>query len=80
MTARILAVADAFDTIRGARPYRPALPRDKARQIIQTENIITVWVGDVSRQPPGYDACVHAGGADTASEIFRMIEAGQLEI
>jgi len=50
------------------------------RQIIQTENIITVWVGDVSRQPPGYDACVHAGGADTASEIFRMIEAGQLEI
>ncbi len=37
LTARILAVADAFDTIRGARPYRPALPREKARQIIQTE-------------------------------------------
>jgi diguanylate cyclase (GGDEF)-like protein/putative nucleotidyltransferase with HDIG domain len=38
LTARILAVADAFDTIRGARPYRPALSRDKARQIIQAES------------------------------------------
>lgn len=37
LTARILSVADAFDTIRGARPYRPALPREKARQIIQAE-------------------------------------------
>lgn len=37
LTARILAVADAFDTIRGARPYRPALPREKARQIMQSE-------------------------------------------
>ncbi|MEQ1605158.1 MAG: GTP cyclohydrolase IIa [Pyrinomonadaceae bacterium] len=37
LTARILAVADAFDTIRGARPYRPALSREKARQIIQAE-------------------------------------------
>ncbi len=37
LTARILAVADAFDTIRGARPYRPARPREKARQIIQAE-------------------------------------------
>lgn len=37
MTARILAVADAYDTLRGARPYRPAIPRDLARQIIQDE-------------------------------------------
>ncbi len=37
LTARILAVADAYDTLRGARPYRPALPRDLARQIIQDE-------------------------------------------
>jgi diguanylate cyclase (GGDEF)-like protein/putative nucleotidyltransferase with HDIG domain len=38
LTARILAVADAYDTLRGARPYRPALPRDLARQIIQDES------------------------------------------
>lgn len=37
LTARILAVADAFDTLRGARPYRAALPREKARQTIQAE-------------------------------------------
>jgi diguanylate cyclase (GGDEF)-like protein/putative nucleotidyltransferase with HDIG domain len=38
LTARILSVADAFDTLRGARPYRPAMSRDKARQIIQSES------------------------------------------
>ena len=38
LTARILSVADAFDTLRGARPYRPAIARDKARQIIQSES------------------------------------------
>jgi diguanylate cyclase (GGDEF)-like protein/putative nucleotidyltransferase with HDIG domain len=34
LTARILCVADAYDTLRGARPYRPAIPRDQSRQII----------------------------------------------
>jgi diguanylate cyclase (GGDEF)-like protein/putative nucleotidyltransferase with HDIG domain len=34
LTARILAVADAYDTLRGARPYRPAHPRERARQIV----------------------------------------------
>lgn len=38
LTARILCVADGFDTLRGARPYRPALTREKARQIIQAES------------------------------------------
>lgn len=30
LTARILTIADAFDTLRGARPYRAAIPRDEA--------------------------------------------------
>lgn len=34
LTARILAVADAFDTLRGARPYRPAIPREEARRFM----------------------------------------------
>ena len=37
LTARILSVADAFDTLRGERPYRPAMTREKARQTMQTE-------------------------------------------
>lgn len=34
LTARILAVADAYDTLRGARPYRPAVTRDEARKFL----------------------------------------------
>lgn len=34
LTARILAVADTFDTLRGARPYRPAVTRDEARKFL----------------------------------------------
>ena len=30
LSARILAVADAFDTLRGERPYRPAISREEA--------------------------------------------------
>lgn len=34
LTARILAVADAYDTLRGARPYRAAVSRDEARKLL----------------------------------------------
>ncbi len=34
LTARILSVADAYDTLRGARPYRPAVSRDEARKYL----------------------------------------------
>lgn len=34
LTARILSVADAYDTLRGARPYRPPVGRDEARRVL----------------------------------------------
>ncbi|MBS1796844.1 MAG: diguanylate cyclase [Acidobacteria bacterium] len=34
LTARILAVADAYDTLRGARPYRAAISRENARKFL----------------------------------------------
>ena len=34
ITARILAVADAYDTLRGARPYRPPVGREEARRVL----------------------------------------------
>jgi diguanylate cyclase (GGDEF)-like protein/putative nucleotidyltransferase with HDIG domain len=34
LTARILTVADAYDTLRGARPYRAAVARDEARRFL----------------------------------------------
>lgn len=37
LTARILCVADAYDTLRGARPYRKAIPRDDARKILRDQ-------------------------------------------
>src|SRR5687768_2978887 len=36
LTARILAIADAYDTLRGARPYRPAIPRDEACNFLRS--------------------------------------------
>ncbi len=36
LTARILSVADAYDTLRGARPYRPAVSREEARRFLLT--------------------------------------------
>ena len=32
LTARIMAIADSYDTLRGARPYRDTIPRDEARR------------------------------------------------
>lgn len=34
LTARILAIADSYDTLRGARPYRAAISRDEARKFM----------------------------------------------
>ncbi|HNU07362.1 MAG TPA: diguanylate cyclase, partial [Pyrinomonadaceae bacterium] len=34
LTARILSVADAFDTLRGARPYRAAVSKEEARRFL----------------------------------------------
>lgn len=34
LTARILAVADTYDAMRGARPYRSTMPRDEARRVL----------------------------------------------
>ncbi len=34
LTARILAVADAYDTLRGARPYRPPVSREETRRFM----------------------------------------------
>ncbi|MDQ3802111.1 MAG: diguanylate cyclase, partial [Acidobacteriota bacterium] len=34
LTARILAIADAYDSLRGARPFRAAISRDEARRLL----------------------------------------------
>ena len=71
LTARILAVADGFDTLRCARPYRMALSRDEARHIIQADAGIRfdpAIVGTLIRNLASLEAEVNAQGlayADT---------------
>ncbi|HLM00310.1 MAG TPA: HD domain-containing phosphohydrolase, partial [Pyrinomonadaceae bacterium] len=38
LTARILSIADAYDSLRGARPFRPAISRDEARKSLLAES------------------------------------------
>jgi diguanylate cyclase (GGDEF)-like protein/putative nucleotidyltransferase with HDIG domain len=75
LTARILSVADAYDTLRGARPYRPAIPRDLARQIIQDEaetrfdpTIVRCFIKNLGRLEREIEA---QGLAYTLDENFR---------
>ncbi len=56
LTARILAVADAYDTLRGERPYRPAVSREQARRILQNgagtqfdPNIVDVFLRNLTQ-------------------------------
>ncbi|HEY2867841.1 MAG TPA: diguanylate cyclase [Pyrinomonadaceae bacterium] len=37
LTARVLAVADAYDTLRGARPYRPPVSRSEACALLESD-------------------------------------------
>ncbi len=37
LTARVLAVADAYDTLRGARPYRPAVSKEETQRFMMNE-------------------------------------------
>jgi diguanylate cyclase (GGDEF)-like protein/putative nucleotidyltransferase with HDIG domain len=65
LTARILGVADAYDTLRGARPYRPALARDEARRFLLSgagtqfdPQIVDVFLRNLSK----FEAKVEAQG------------------
>jgi diguanylate cyclase (GGDEF)-like protein/putative nucleotidyltransferase with HDIG domain len=69
LTARILAVADAYDTLRGARPYRPPVSRSEACAILEKDagrkfdpRLVRIFLDNLSRleaeaarQGLGYD-------------------------
>jgi putative two-component system response regulator len=46
LSARIVAIADAFDAMTSDRPYRQAMPLDKARAIL-TEGRAAQWDGEL---------------------------------
>ena len=78
LTARILSVADAFDTLRGARPYRPAMTRDDAKRIVQSEaggrfdpSIVSLLIANLARIEADIDA---AGLSYRDSAVVRKDE------
>ena len=55
LTARVLAVADAYDTLRGARPYRPAVSKDDACNFLRSRaatqfdpNVVNVFLRNLT--------------------------------
>lgn len=65
LTARILAVADAFDTLRGARPYRAAVSREEARRFLLNgagSQFDTKIVDVFLRNLPNFETQIEAEG------------------
>ena len=72
LTARILAVADAYDTLRGARPYRPAMSREEARKYLINgagtqfdPNIVDTFLRNLRK----FDALIEAAGLDYQTDL-----------
>lgn len=64
LTARILAVADTYDSLRGARPYRRAISRDDARRFLLTNagiqfdpKIVDVFLRNLQHFEAEVDKC-----------------------
>lgn len=76
LTARILAIADAYDTLRGARPYRPAVSREDARKFLVNgagtqfdPKIIDLFLRNLRRLEDEIDAQGFSYNLDTKSTL-----------
>ena len=81
-TARILAVADTYDTLRSDRPFRPAKSVDEARQFLQEgagtqfdPNIVSVFL----KRLAGLEAQVEAQGLGYTDGSSLLEEAVSVE-
>ena len=79
LTARILAIADAFDTLRGDRPYRPAISRDEARRFLINgsgtqfdQNIVDVFLRNLQKMEAEIDAQGLSYNCDKDNSIAQM--------
>jgi diguanylate cyclase (GGDEF)-like protein/putative nucleotidyltransferase with HDIG domain len=82
LTARVLAVADTYDTLRGARPYRPAISREEACKYLLSGSgtqfdprIVSVFLNILRPLEKEIDAQGLAYSKDEATSDVRAGEA-----
>lgn len=94
ITARILAVADAFDTLRGARPYRPAISREDASSFLRAgagsqfdPNIVDLLIrnlrmfeDEIAAEGLGYDADAQAPRFGGQTDYVEQIKQANREV
>jgi diguanylate cyclase (GGDEF)-like protein/putative nucleotidyltransferase with HDIG domain len=94
LTARILAVADAFDTLRGARPYRPAISREDACSFLRAgsgsqfdPNIVDLLIrnlrtfeDEIAAEGLQYDADAHALRFAGKTDYVEQIKQANREV
>lgn len=69
LVARLVAVADVYDALRAARPYKPAYDHEAACRIILE--------GDDRCRPSHFDPAVLAAFRDNAEAIRRLWDPGE---
>ncbi len=95
LTARILAVADTYDSLRGARPYRRAISRDDARRFLLNNagtqfdpQIVDVFLRNLQHfeaevekcsLPYSFDSQTKDAGYHTTEEIGEQSYIGQIK-
>lgn len=72
LSARIMNICDQFDALRSKRPYKPALPHDKALEIIT--------VGDGRTMPSHFDPAVLDAFKGCAGRFHEIFEAHKEEV
>lgn len=78
LTARILAVADAYDTLRGARPYRPPVSRNEACGLVRSSagtrfdpRIVSIFLKNLAH----FEAEISAQGLEYRMESYTEDDA-----
>ncbi len=83
LTARILSVADAYDTLRGARPYRAAVSREEARKFLINgagtqfdPKIVDIFLRNLKKFEAAVEAEKLSYTEDNQTEVVSLIYNG----
>ena len=83
LTARILSVADAYDTLRGARPYRPPVNREEACNLLMSgagvqfdPKIVSIFLKNLWR----FDLEIEANGLEYTEQTDEFQHVSDAEL